>query len=215
MDLMLNFSDNSIFGDGVIVTVGFLLPFDQASTAINLSRDICDGEKCSFQLDMETNPPRIRLYETVFPRNKVDRVMEKIGQLANRMSQFPMHWGEVEMTPHFVAVWGEKPEPMQLFHDAVLESLSALRQGYFKEKYLKLRTYLSQSEENSLEKWGSPWAKPYNPHMILAKAEPSFIKLKKDIDWDYHKCILQGVIVGIKCKGKLEDLHLFYFSHSI
>jgi hypothetical protein len=121
--------------EDVNITVGLLLPPEQEQLVAVLSSKIAGEELCSYVVNTVSNPPRVRLYESVFPLHEVERVRERIMQLARKMVPITLLWGLVEATEQMVAVWGEKNEPLELFQAELLEQISPLRHGEIKEKY--------------------------------------------------------------------------------
>lgn len=212
---MWNFLESSSHEDGVIVTVGLIFSEEQAKDAIYLSNIFCNGEHCSFLLDPKLNPPRVRVYETVIPEANLEKAKRKTEDLCKIMIPFPMEWGTIEMQLHFAALWGELNKPLELFHDAVVEAINPLREGYYKVKYSNSNQALSLEEKTSLLQWGSPWVSPYSPHMILAKAEKTFNNTyHPNIEWPHHKCMFSGVLFGTKKNKALESFEEIPFAKS-
>lgn len=195
----------------VVVTIGLLLPPEQERAAIAISQEIAATEECSFVLEAKSNPPRVRLYETVFPKDDVQEVKARLTKLAHRMIAFPMEWGLDEVVPHFAALWGVLNEPLRLFHLAILEEISPLRHGYYKQKYTKESSEFSDEERRSWERWGSPWAEPYRPHMIIAKAKTQFRELPQ-IEWGYRHGLFPGILVEVKEPGEIVAVERYLFA---
>jgi hypothetical protein len=74
-----------------------------------------------------------------------------------------MDWALGEVVSHFVAIWGELNEPLRLLHEAILEEISPLRHGYYKQKYTSPKLHLTEEEERSLENGDHPGHNPTGP----------------------------------------------------
>lgn len=185
--------------EDVSITVGLLLPPEQEQLVTGLSNKIAQEEECSYIANVITNPPRVRLYESVFPINETERVRERVRLLARQMVPITLAWGLVEATEHLVAVWGEANEPLQLFQAELLEQISPLRHGEIKEKYFsnQVKEELTEPELESLERWGSPWASPYLPHMIISKAKDKY-NVIPEIEWSVVESKLGTIMLGIR-----------------
>jgi hypothetical protein len=200
------------YSNGMIIACGLLLPREQEKAAIKLSQNIAKKSQVKFLLKENTRPPFVRLYETVFPKKNIDRIMEGAGQIAQDMLDLPMDWGELEVTSQLVILWGEVNEAIRLFHRAILLKLNPLREGYYKQKYSQRSRFISSEEQDSLNKWGSPWAQNYIPHLVLAKAVKGFRAGDLNIDWKFRKCLLRGLIVGVKTnQDTFSDSRIFLF----
>jgi hypothetical protein len=187
-----------------IFSCGLLLPFDQEACAIEMFKSIDrqNPQVSKFQLNKATHPPYVRLYETVLSQEKVAEAYTALQELMAKCHTFKMTWGQTERTQHFVAIWGEPSPSLNTFHQMILDLINPLREGHFKEKYIEDRNehLFSSEEEASFEKWGSPWADPYVPHMIIDKAHsPQEFSLASRIpEWDYKDCLFRGLLVGVR-----------------
>lgn len=186
----------------VIFSTGLLLQINQENCAIDLSKKITEYNKKSvkFTLDKVTHPPFVRLYETVLPSANVQTAIERIEKITQGMIPFHMNWRAVEKTDHMVVVWGEINDALKAFQKTVLVEVNDLREGFFKQKYIEERQdqKFTDEEEASFKKWGSPWADPYLPHMVIAKAHPIFEDMKLNLEWEFKQCLFRGVAVGIR-----------------
>jgi len=195
----------SLDGDSVIFSCGLLLPFKQEAAAVALCKRIEENNPhtLKFTLNTETHPPYVRLYETILPKKNIEKAVARLKQISEPMIPFHMNWGMVERTDHFLAIWGELNDALKIFHQAVLIDINDLREGDFKEKYSKNETnnLFSEAEEKSFRKWGSPWAEPYLPHMIITKADPVFEVQKIPLEWEFKQCVFRGVIAAT-CSSK-------------
>lgn len=197
---------------GKIYTIGLLLPQDQNDAAIILSSDIKKKYEVEYTLDNHMRPPFVRLYETVFPEENKQKLINAIINIAKESPPIEMNWGSLETETHNVIMWGELNENLYNFHKMVLAALNPLREGYFKQKYSN-HALLSPEEEASLMKWGSRWAQNYIPHMVIAKSKNKFkVGQLLELDWGYHKCIFSGMLIGEKIShGGLKEFQTFSF----
>jgi hypothetical protein len=62
----------------LIVSIGLELPPEQERAAVAISQEIAEIEDCSFVLDSKSNPPRVRLYESVFPNDSIQEVKSRL-----------------------------------------------------------------------------------------------------------------------------------------
>lgn len=205
--------------DGVIFTCGLLLSPEQQSAAIALSHEVAASNPHSlkYKLDIEKHPPYVRLYETVIPEKNIEKAVLNLKQITRESEDLPIAWGQLESTKHFVAIWGENNVLLKDFQTKVLTDLNPLREGYYKEKYIEdLQEHvLTAEEEESFKKWGSPWADPYVPHVIVAKATPEFDHLTPQLEWKYGLGRLKGLIWGIRhTGGDFSKVNRIYFSAS-
>lgn len=186
---------------GVVFTCGLLLSPEQEEHAIKINQQIAEKNKggLKFVLDKEKHPPYVRLYEVVLPKHNVETAVDRMRKLAEKMPQFDLHWAQVEETENFVAIWGHADESIKLFQETVLLELDSLREGFFKEKYIKEidQQKFTEAEKKSFIKWGSPWAEPYIPHMILAKSKSVFNVNAYIPVWEFKSCTLSGLFVGV------------------
>jgi len=200
---------------GSIFACGLLLPEDQENHAITICHEITKNNpgKVKFSLNKATHPPYVRLYETILPSAKAQIATKRMEDLTNKMSSFRMDWAEIEQTENFVAIWGKINRSLKLFHKAVLLEINPLREGYFKEKYIEDRVEhrFTAAEEESFKKWGSPWAEPYIPHMIIAKAKLTFDISKFVPEWGFQHCLFRGLLVGIRSE-RGDFIHSFQFN---
>lgn len=185
-----------------IFTCGLLLPPEQERTAIELSQDIAkyNPHSLKFVLDKAKHPPYVRLYETVVPTKNIELAIKNLRRIIAPMSQFRMDWGEMEATKHLVSIWGKNNSVLAAFHQAVVLTISALREGDFKQKYLEEENEqeFTPQEEQNIRKWGSPWVEPYLPHLIIAKATPTFETEKTEMEWRFSHCLFKGVFAGVR-----------------
>ena len=195
---MFNFAEDTYTDDSVVISIGLQLPLAQEEEAIMISQEISAQTTCEYVLDHRQNPPRVRLYETAFPKSEAMNVKTMLSKLAAEMKPFLIGWDIDETTDKFVIIWAKQNEAIRLFHETVLETISPLRHGFFKQKYASARVVLTKEERASLAKWGSPWAEPYRPHMILSKAKTMYAGGPPEAQWDYHKCIISGLIMEVK-----------------
>lgn len=188
--------------DSQILTCGLVLPPNQAAVAIELHHEISRQSKhpLKFHLSQKNHPPFVRLYETVLPSKNLPAAMDRLKSISELMSPFHMEWGEIETTHHMVIVWGESNQIIQTFQEAVLVAVNPLREGDYKQKYQREREahLFTPDQEKSLEKWGSPWADPYVPHMVLAKAHPDFGGERKSWEWVFQKTEFSGLFVATR-----------------
>lgn len=186
----------------VIISTGLLLQPNQENTAISINDNIAKKNKKSlkFVLNKITHPPFVRLYETVLPASNVETATQRLEKIASEMIPFHMNWRSLEETDHLVIVWGELNDALKAFQKAVLVEVNDLRDGLFKQKYIEdeREQRFTDEEEASFKKWGSPWAEPYLPHMVLAKAHPLFEVQPKGLEWPFKHCLFRGIVVGIR-----------------
>jgi len=188
---------------------GLLLPVDQAQAIVELNNSIGRSNTLCFTLSQKDHPPYLRLYETVLPDKNIALAEAAVANLGKNMIPFKIKWGLLEATHKNVILWGENNVVLTPFHQAVLENLSSLREGHYKEKYAEVMNTLPEAEQKSVLKWGSPWAEPYIPHVVVAKA-PTRLEFR-DIfmEWDYRWCEFNGMIAGIR----YEDGELVEYKH--
>lgn len=197
--------------DGVIISCGLLLPPNQANLAIHYSNLVNKKSPSKINLNSTTQPPYLKLYETVFPTYNLDKVVKTIKKISKEMVPLPIKWEGIEVTDKLVVLWGENNKPLDLLQQAILLELNKLREGYFKQKYLRQKFY-STEEKESFEKWGSPWAKSYIPHLVLAKAKTKFQLFNVDFEWEYKHCVFDEIFVGVKTSdGNFKPRHTFKF----
>lgn len=211
-NIVSDFLSSNPYGDGKIVTIALLLPEEQSMHAIHLSKQICADQSCSNVLDSHINPPRIRLYETVFPADQIDTIGDEMRAICARQLPLHIHWREVEETKHFISIWCELTDQLQQFQKNILKNIEPLRQGYYKEKYSLSQSGLTAEEKKSLKVWGSPWAEPYDPHLLLAKSNSGFLNPSVDIDWEFHSSVFSQVIVAVKQEHTLKASLIFPLS---
>lgn len=184
------------------MTIGLPLPDDQAQVALNISQRIHQQQKARFFLDKIERPPFIRFYETVISEENLSQLQEKLQHFASEMEPFLMKWGELEKTDQLVLIYGKLNPVLENFHKAILLGVNPLREGYFKEKYLKSDQPLLPQEKRSLDQWGSPWADPYDPHLLLAKADEKFDLEKLRVFWEFPFCKITDLWLGLKDENK-------------
>lgn len=200
-----------------IISCGLLLSPEQEEAALELHAEIAhqNPKALKFALSAKKHPAYVRLYEAVLPKSDVAVARERLQRLATGMIPFHMNWAEVEQTQHFVAVWGHNNEALRFFQEAVLVEVNPLREGYFKEKYIEeLADHrFTPEEEASLQKWGSPWADPYIPHMVLAKAQVGQTLKVRTIEWQYKHCLFSGLLFGTRTDtGEFTKVERFAFT---
>jgi len=189
-------------GENLIFCCGLLLPAEQEVEAIKLNNLLASDIKnrVKFRYSQSVHPPYVRLYETILPTKNVQTAGQYLEQLSQHQPKLTMTWGAIERTDHFVAIWGENNNNLDTFHKAVLKNINILREGLFKEKYIEDENehFFSAEEDLSFQTWGSPWAEPYVPHMVIAKGEPSLKGERTQISWDYKDCQFIGILVGAR-----------------
>lgn len=213
--IMFELLEGPLFPESSIVTMGLYLPAPEEQAAVLLSQSICSERDCSFVLDRRNNPPRVRLYESVFPNYEINKIKVLLQHLCHQMVAFPVSWDMIVTFDRFLAIWVKLNEPLSLFQRVVLTEISPLRHGYYKQKYTTKQSQLTQEEQQSLTKWGSPWAEPYNPHMIIAKTLDRAINQLPSIDWKFHHSILEGLVIEIKVNHKINSVTKIPFAKHV
>lgn len=199
--------------DERLFVCGLALPEDQEQRAIEISNEVVETQSLKFKLDLKKHPPYIRVYEAVLPSYNVLKATARIQKLCDEMPSFFVNWGQLEHSQEFIALWAEKNEALSAFHDAIVEVINPLREGRFKQKYTSSEYPLTAEERQSIQEYGSPWAKNYIPHMILAKAKEKFLGNIPSIEWGYKRCHLLGVIIGVKDEvGEFTQYSISQFS---
>lgn len=201
---------------GQIISIGLLLPHDQSETAIEMSHQINRLSPVESLLDQKSQPPFVRLYETVFPVANGSKVAEAAAKIADAAVPVYMKWNGMEIATHNLIIWGVLNDALDRLHRTVLESLNPLRDGYYKQKYRSDESMLTGDERSSLHQWGSPWAENYLPHMVLAKSVRQFeVGPLEEFEWEYGGCDLSGILVGMKSPhGSFSEIHTFPFTGS-
>lgn len=208
-----------LFDDqNTIVTCGLLLSPEQEQTAVQLSQKIAANQTASltFTLDTETQPPYIRLYEVLIPADNQAKATQVISGLAKEMIPMHLPWGMLEVTENLIAVWAEVPPALEAFHKAILLEMQQIREGYHKEKYSKYITeqLFTPEEVVSIKKWGSPWADPFVPHLVIAKTEQNFLDAELQLEWPHHTCVSPGLFLGFRTeKHHFQQVLRLPFSH--
>jgi len=197
-----------------IITVGLTIPKEQENAAIDLSKYIAANNKIEYSLNKETNPPYIRLYESVFPSHNIDKVFAELEGISKEAPQFTIPWDSFETSDHNIILWGEMNEALYELHKAVLYGINHLRDGLYKQKYKDQNFLVLEDEKESLHKWGTPWAEKYKPHMVIAKSSNKFNAADfVDLKWEYKECLFMGMVVGIKkSQGGFERFTKYTFS---
>lgn len=210
---MIDLIDEILFPGrvGKIYTIGLTLPQDQRDAAIALSKEISKKYNVEYVLDVQGRPPFVRLYETVFPQENVQKVIDAVKSIAQESPPLNMKWGALETAVHNIIMWGELSEQLDIFHKKVLSAINPLRDGYFKQKYSNDSQFVFKEDEDSLMKWGSRWAQNYIPHMIVAKSKNKFVVGKLlELEWEYRRCKLPEMLVGEKIPhGGLKEFQIF------
>lgn len=187
---------------------GLLLPEDQSLELIALNRHIDEANELGFRLDASTHPPYLRLYEAVMPEENILLANEYVTELASNMIPFKTKWGALELTHNYVILWAENNQIIDTFHRAVLEKMNILREGHYKHHYAKTMDTLTPQESQSLAKWGSPWADPFLPHVVIAKGLTNIDIEHIQLQWEVSSCIFPGMIAGVRH----EDRELVSFT---
>ncbi len=211
--MKLNDDGNFMTQDGIILSVGSLLPEEQAQTAIRFSQTIAKREHVEYTLNQTTSPPYTRLYECVIPKKNFSKAFDKLNRLMHDFEPFDFTWMETEDTDKLVIVWGEDHELLKMVQTSIIDILNPLREGYFKQKYLNDSYYLDPTEHASLKEFGWPYVSHYNPYLIIAKAKESFTSLKNlEFEWPFHRGMITDIFLGIKEKpGTFAEMHEIKF----
>lgn len=184
------------YGDGVVCTFGFPLPADQMQSVLQLQKNIAEQAKIQYHFS-ESIPPLIRLYESVFPIDAVEKVKTQAQKVASEMRPFRIEWREIEETVHSMILWGERNALLVDFQMAIIETVQPYRQGYYKQKYTT-KEYLTPEEKKNVEMWGWPWVESYEPYVVIAKATNELPVGKMNLEWEHNSVEIQQLMIAEK-----------------
>lgn len=191
--------------DGRLLIFGLRLPEEQEAEILRLNGELKKQSELAYILDKKQNVPYVRLYEAVFPERNIAEVRERTMRVAATIPEFSFKWGELEETMEVVILWGEVNDELGLLQERMLYQLNPLREGYFKQKYLKAD--LDEIQKTSLERWGWPWVEEYNPYVIVGKAKVEFDLNKLELVWDFGHCSCDRLVVAEKAGlGSLKNI---------
>ncbi len=175
---------------------GLSLPEKQSNSIIAINKSVCEQIEGCNQWD-QTHPPYISLYHTMIPGRNVETFFKTAETLSNQMISFSFPWSSVETDIHTILLWGSINDVLATFQLAVIETINPLRDGLHPSKYDQMLPHFTQEEKDSLNRWGSPWAEPFDPYVVIAKSKNELPLTDIDIEWDYKECIPGGVVAGI------------------
>lgn len=196
------------YGDGVLLSCGLLLPPDQSQTLTELNNEVSQKDRVLYSFSQ--TPPYLRLYQLVMPRKNQKEAADRIAKVATQNPEIKLKWGEIETSKTQVILWAELTVNIGELQKELVTKLNPLREGYCRHKDVENNVSLTQSQKQSVLKWGWPWVADYKPYIVIAKADKTFNLSDFEITWNYTQATLSQIIVGEKvAPGTLKDQQRF------
>jgi hypothetical protein len=169
MSILKDFIDFDIYKDSDLLSFGLLLPQDQTEALINFNQQISQKQQLAYHLDNQNSPPYVRIYEAIFPKINVDKVINKAKEIIKDSIATKIKWAESESIYDLIILWIATNQQLRLLQEAIIYTINDYREGYYKQKYLHENLDLNQEEKQSVQKWGWPYFEMYEPYVVVAK----------------------------------------------
>ncbi len=178
----------------------FKLPDDVAREAIALSREIGGKNEAFFVLDDIQFLPHITIYSPEYPKKNLDKVLKKVGEIANNTEKVNLISKEISSGERFIIVEFDYTQAIKKIHEEVVLTINSLREGRLWEKYTSgdYKIKFNPEQQKNIEKYGYPNSMSlYLPHLtiIRLKDELSAGAISKNIKWSIPRFTVDKIAI--------------------
>ncbi len=182
------------------LNIAFKPPKNVAEEVIALSREISQNNEASFVLDGIQFHPHITIYSPEYPEKNLDKVLEKITEIARNTEKVNLTSKGISSHQGFISVKFDYTLELKEIHEEIVLKLNPLREGHIREKDAdddyKMR-FTSEQQEN-IKEYGYPASMSlYSSHLTVIRLKDELLaqNISEEIKWDIHQFTADKIAV--------------------